>query len=385
MVWYQGESNSAHPDTYPRFFATLAAEWRKQFGEPQLPFFVVQLPEYARLWEGFYWPWEREAQAKAVRAVPHSALVVAINTTDGFNLHPKQKLEIGRRIALRVRHDVYHENIVASGPVFRDAAVEGSGIRVRFDPGGDGLASSSPGGVQGFELAGEDGDYRFAQGRIDGDSVIVQCAAVPAPRTVRYAWTAVPNATLINKSGLPAAPFRTDHFPCANVEVQKEPVSRRVTTSAYDVVINGDGAVTSLIIGDAQFISNQPGMAGGTSIPVWFGSRALADLRELGPRLLACSDDQVTLRMTFEEKTMEWAITNRGKEAIKFQLALSPGVSVSDSNSKDRIVLKRGNALLSIEGVDSVVHTAKTEMLVTDIAGGASRSWRWQAGTNPEH
>ena len=80
---------------------------------------------------------------------------------------------------------------------------------------------------------------------------------------------------MINRSGLPAEPFRTDRFPYGNVELQKEPISRRVTTSAYDIVINGDGRITSLIVGDAQFMSNQPGMAGGSSIPGFWGSRSL--------------------------------------------------------------------------------------------------------------
>ena len=381
VLWYQGESNSAHPETYPRLFSTMAAEWRKQFDDPALPFFVVQLPEYVRLWEGFYWPWEREAQAQAVRAVPHSALVVALNTTDGFDLHPKQKLEIGRRIALRVRHDVYGEDIVASGPAFQDAKVEGATMRVRFDTGRDGLASSSPGGVQGFALAGEDGAYHFARGRIEGDSVIVQCDEVPAPKTVRYAWTAVPSATLINRSGLPAAPFRTDQFPCANVELQKEPVSRRVTTSAYDIVINGDGMITSLVIGDAQFISNQPGMAGGSSIPGFWGARSLANIRDLGPRLLSCSDDQVTLRMAFEEKGMEWGITNRGKDAIRFQLALSPGVHVSDTNPAGRVVLKEGKGVLTIEGMHSVTNAVGGRIVITEIGGATARHLRLEAGS----
>jgi sialate O-acetylesterase len=380
VLWYQGESNSAHPGSYPRLFATLAAEWRKQFEDPQLPFFVVQLPEYVKLWEGFYWPWEREAQAEAVRAVPYSALVLALNTTDGFDLHPKQKLEVGRRLALRVRHDVYREDIVAGGPVFRDAQLEGSTVRVRFDTGGDGLASSSPDGVQGFALAGDDGSYHFARARLDGDAVVLQCDEVPRPKTVRYAWGAVPNANLINRSGLPAAPFRNDHLPYANVEVQKEPISRRVSTSAYSIVINGEGVVTSLVAGDAQFISNQPGMAGGSSIPGFWGPRSLADIRDLGPMLLACSDDQVTLRMAFEERAMEWGITNRSKDAIRFQLALSPGVSVSDSNPKERVVLKQGNAVLTIEGFDSVTNTAAGRILVADIGGATARRLRLQAG-----
>jgi hypothetical protein len=121
-------------------------------------------------------------------------------------------------------------------------------------------------------------------------------------------------------------------------------------------------------------------MAGGSSIPGFWGSRSLGDIRDLGPRLLACSDDQVTLRMAFEERAMEWGITNRGKDAIRFQLALSPGVSVSDSNPKDRVVLKQGNAVLTIEGFDSVTNTATGRILVADIGGATARRLRLQAG-----
>src|SRR5258708_7123092 len=91
VVWYQGESNSAHPETYPALLGTMISEWRKQFGQPKLPFFIVQLPEYANLWEGYYWPWLREMQAKAVQSIPDTALVVSLGTTDGFSLHPKEK------------------------------------------------------------------------------------------------------------------------------------------------------------------------------------------------------------------------------------------------------------------------------------------------------
>jgi hypothetical protein len=121
-------------------------------------------------------------------------------------------------------------------------------------------------------------------------------------------------------------------------------------------------------------------MAGGSSIPGFWGPRSLANIRDLGPRLLACSDDQVTLRMAFEESSMEWGITNRGKDAIRFQLALSPGVSVSDSNPKDRVVLKQGNTVLTIEGFDSVTNTAAGRILVADIGGATARRLRLQAG-----
>jgi sialate O-acetylesterase len=375
VIWYQGESNSAHPETYPVLLAAMISEWRKQFGQPALPFLIVQLPEYANLWEGFYWPWIREMQARAVQSIPNAALVVAINTTDGFNLHPKEKLEIGRRAALLARQVAYGENIVAQGPVFKEARVEGPAIRVKFDTSTDGLASTTADGVLGFALAGADGNYRFADAKIDGESVVVSSESVPDPQTVRYAWSAMPNATLINKSGLPAAPFRTDSRPYSNVELQKQQANRRVATSAYEVVIDANGKVTSLVVHGAQFLSNEPGAAGGSSIPGFWGPRALTEIREVGPRLLSCSDEEVTLQMAFEEKSMHWTLTNRGKDTLTFQLALSPHVKAPDSIADDKATLSRGTVSLNLEGFDSITNTPSGALLRSQIKAGTAKSF----------
>src|SRR5579859_6399644 len=147
VVWYQGESNASHPETYPALLGTMISEWRKQLGQPTLPFFIVQLPDYANAWDGYYWPWIREMQAKVVQAVPDTALVVSVGTTDGFNLHPKEKLEIGRRTAEVARKVAYGEDIVAHGPVFKSASAEGPALRVTFDTGGTALSSTAPEGV----------------------------------------------------------------------------------------------------------------------------------------------------------------------------------------------------------------------------------------------
>jgi len=374
VLWYQGESNAAHPATYPALLATMISEWRKQFGQPDLPFFIVQLPDYANLWEGFYWPWIREMQARAVQSISNAALVVAIRTTDGFNLHPKEKLEIGRRAALLARQVAYGESLIASGPTFKSAAVEGPTIRVKFDTGLDGLASTAPDGIGGFAVAGSDGNYYFARAAIEGDAVIVSSEDVPRPQTVRYAWSAMPQATLINKSGLPAAPFRTDTLPYSNVEVQKQRVTRRVATANYEVVIDANGTVTSLIVNGAQFISNEPGMAGGTSIPGFWGPRALTGIREIGPQLLSCSDDAVTLQMAFDEKSMRWTITNDGKDPITFQLALSPHVKTSDVASDGKATLTRGSAILNVEGFDTITNTATGAMLSSNIKAGTVKT-----------
>jgi sialate O-acetylesterase len=375
VIWYQGESNSGHPDTYPRLLTTLIAQWRAQFASPQLPFYIVQLPDYASQWDGFYWQWLREAQAAVVKSTPHTGLVVGIETTDGNNLHPHQKQELGRRTALLVRRDVYGERVLAQGPVFKAAQVKGATMRVTFDTGGDGLAGSSAGAVRGFALAGDDGTFRFATAAIDGDTVVVQSAQVPAPKYVRYAWAGVPESTLIDQqSGLPAAPFRTDALPYANVEVQKVPVSHQVTTSAYKITVDGDGNITSLIVRGSQFLSNAPGMAGGSSLPFGFGSRSLANIQPLGPDLLTCSDNDVSLQFKFGEKDMAWTLTNQGKDDANFNLALSPQVVTARPSDADPVTLTSKSSSATITGVDSISDSENGKVLHFVIKRGASKT-----------
>jgi sialate O-acetylesterase len=374
VIWYQGESNSAHPETYPTLLSTMISEWRHQLGQARLPVFIVQLPDYANLWEGYYWPWIREMQAKAVQSIPETALVVSLGTTDGFNLHPKEKLEIGRRTALLARRVAYGEDIVALGPVFKSASAEGPALRVAFDTGGEGLASTAADGVRGFAVAAADGEYHFAEGRIEGDSVVVQSAEVSRPLTVRYAWAAMPQATLINRAGLPAAPLRTDTLPCSNVEILRQQATRRVATSAYEIVIDANGMPTSLLIHGMQFLSNEAGVAGGGSIPGFWGARTLHQIREVGPRLLACSDDEVTLRMAFDEVSLQWTIHNDGKDPITFQLALSPQVKVLDSASEGRVTVARGTNRVTLTGFDSITNTPTGAWLIGLIKAGATKS-----------
>jgi sialate O-acetylesterase len=374
VVWYQGESNSAHPEIYPALLGTMISEWRKQLGQARLPFFIVQLPDYANLWEGYYWPWIREMQAKTVQSIPDTALVVSLGTTDGFNLHPKEKLEIGRRTALLARRVAYGEDIVALGPVFKSASAEGAALRVAFDTGGEGLASTAADGVRGFAVAGADGEYHFAEGRIEGDSVVVRSDEVSRPQTVRYAWEAMPQATLINRVGLPAAPFRTDTLPCSNVEIQRQQLTRRVATSVYELVIDANGMPTSLLIRGIQFLSNEAGSAGGGSIPGFRGPRTLNQIREAGPRLLTCSDDEVTLQMAFDEASMKWMILNRSKDPITFQLAFSPQVKVLGSALEGPVTVARGTNRVTLTGFDGITNTQTGTRLVGFVDVGATKS-----------
>jgi len=372
-IWYQGEGNAGHPETYPALLGTMIGEWRKQFGEPGLPFLIIQLPEFASLWGDHYWSWIRESQAKVAQSVPHTGLVVSLGTADGFNLHPKRKLEIGRRAARLARRLAYGENLAGQGPVFRSATVTGSALRVAFDTEHDGLAGAGDGGVKGFAVAGRDGIYHFADARIDGDAVVVQSPEVPQPETVRYAWEGVPLATLSDHSGLPAAPFRTDSQTYTDVEVQKTPVTRRVATPAYEIEINASGMPSSLVFRGAQFISNEAGTAGGGSIPGFLGPQALSEIHEDGPALLTCENDNVTLRMAFAETSMNWMIHNQGKDPITFQLALSPLVKVTGQPESGAVTLARGTNLLTVQGFDSLTDTPTGPRLSCQVKAGASQ------------
>lgn len=378
VLWYQGESNSAHPDTYPALLQTMISSWRRQFQQPELPFLVIQLPDYAQLWEGWYWPWIREAQARAARTIPHTALVVGLGTTSGYNLHPTEKQELGRRAALVARQSVYGENIAAVGPEFRSAAIEGTALRVHFDTHHRGLVTSIPDSLDGFQIAGADGNYFFADARIEQDSVVVCNAQVPEPKTVRYAWAGMPHATLTDRAGRPAAPFRTDTLPCRSVEVQAQQPDHRVATAAYEVAFDANGKMASLIKGGAQFLSGEPGAAGGSSIPGFWGPRPLTQLRIPGPDALAFSDGEVTLQLEFAEQSFTWEVNNAGKAPIQFQLALSPFAKAAAGSAAGSLEVARGSTTLVLDGFETNTNTPTGTLLQSTIPAAGTRRFTAQ-------
>jgi len=372
VVWYQGEGNSDRPALYPKLLEALFSSWRARFESPDLPFIVIQLPDYAPGWGGISWAWMREAQASAVRATRHASLAVGIETNDGSDLHPRQKREIGRRAALLALRNVYGRPVVARGPEFTKATPEGDTLRVAFDTAGDGLASRDGGPLRGFAVAGEDGRYRYAEAAIEGDEVVLRSEEVPAPLTARYAWAGVPDANLVNRSGLPAAPFRTDAASGLDADLQRQPVSRLVRTKAYEATIGGDGSVTSLVVGGKQFLSNEPGWAGGTTLTGGWAPRNLSDVREPGPGCLTCTDGVVALTLEFDERRMDWTVANRGDDEIRLRIALHPKVSVQRGAKAEPWQLRRPHASVIVAGVDEMSESEDGPVLEVIVGGKAS-------------
>lgn len=213
VIWYQGESNTENPREYRTLFPTLITAWRKAWGQGNFPFLFVQLANFmARQPEPSESRWAelREAQAMALK-LPRTGMAVAIDIGDEKNMHPGNKQEVGRRLALVALSSVYgKKKVVSSGPVFAGMNVAGGKVRLNFNHAGAGLEDKDGPPLKGFAVAGEDRRFVWADAQIQGNAVVVESNGVPKPVAVRYGWADSPEADLYNKAGLPAVPFRTD-------------------------------------------------------------------------------------------------------------------------------------------------------------------------------
>ncbi|WP_111642558.1 sialate O-acetylesterase [Marinimicrobium alkaliphilum] len=217
VIWYQGESNAGRYGEYAELFETLIEDWRGHWNNDELPFLFVQLANYMAAHEqptDSHWARLREAQ-KQTLGVAHTGMAVAIDVGEWNDIHPLDKASVGERLALAARAIAYgEENLVYSGPLFKEARVRRNRIDISFEHTGGGLASCDGEPLQHFAIAGEDGEFVWAQARIRGDRIQVSNPEVRRPQMVRYAWADNPEgANLCNREGLPASPFRTDEQP----------------------------------------------------------------------------------------------------------------------------------------------------------------------------
>ncbi|MDX1983241.1 MAG: sialate O-acetylesterase [Bryobacteraceae bacterium] len=210
ITWYQGEANAGPTDNelYRVLFSEMIRDWRRVWGIGAVPFLWVQLASYNPPGDR-HWPMLRDSQT-ATLDLKNTAQVLAIDVGEPNDIHPKDKLTVGRRMALAARAVAYGENIVYSGPQLRQVSREEGKLRLWFDHAGSGLAARS-GKLTGFRVAGPDGKFVDAEAVIEGATVVVSGGNEPV--AVRYAWENDPKANLVNREGLPAVPFRTDAFP----------------------------------------------------------------------------------------------------------------------------------------------------------------------------
>ncbi len=213
VIWYQGESNVERSGQYAELLSTLIQDWRVQWNEGMFPFYIVQLANLGRPAQGYEWSdWAevREAQLQVSRNVPNTGLAVTIDIGEEQNIHPRNKRDVGYRLALNALAKTYGRNVEWSGPQYELFDIEGQAIRVRFLHCSGGLQAKG-GPLRQFSIAGSDGKFVLADAKIEGDCVVVTSPAVRNPVAVRYAWAKNPaGCNLYNAANLPASPFRTD-------------------------------------------------------------------------------------------------------------------------------------------------------------------------------
>jgi len=214
-IWYQGESNAERAYQYQKLFPALIKNWRNDWRQGDFPFLFVQLANFKAVKpepSESDWAELREAQLMTL-ALPNTAMAVTIDIGEANDIHPKNKQDVGRRLALWALAKSYGEKLVYSGPVYKSMGVEGNKIILYFDHIGSGLVAGGGEPLKGFATAAADRKFVWAEAKVDGDTIVVSSDKVCQPVAVRYAWADNPVCNLYNKEGLPASPFRTDDWP----------------------------------------------------------------------------------------------------------------------------------------------------------------------------
>lgn len=215
VIWYQGEANASKAHLYRTTFPLLIQDWRQAWGQGDFPFLYVQLPNFGpRETEPAENGWAelRDAQLQTLN-VPRTSMAVTIDIGEERDIHPKNKQEVGNRLALLALRDVYHRYILAEGPRYKSHRIKHRRMYVEFENIGLGLKTTDGKRLTGFSLAGEDRIFYWADAELRGNTVIVSSRQVQRPVALRYAWGANPECNLTNTSGLPASPFKTDDWP----------------------------------------------------------------------------------------------------------------------------------------------------------------------------
>jgi sialate O-acetylesterase len=226
-LWYQGEANAPFYIDYRSLLPGLIAAWRQAWGQGDFPFGIVQLASYygqqTTPVERSGYQNVREAQAMAL-SVPGTFMSTAMDIGEGNNIHPRNKQEVGRRLALEALGRVYgKKDLLYSGPTYAGMTVEGNTVRLRFTFAQGLQARGEP--PVGFVIAGADRAYYWALARIEGETVVVWSDKVPQPVAVRYAWASNPVCNVYNAAGLPIFPFHTDDWDLSQLVITKDPIT----------------------------------------------------------------------------------------------------------------------------------------------------------------
>jgi sialate O-acetylesterase len=224
-IWYQGETNTGRAYQYRSLFPLMIKNWREDWRQGDFPFYFVQLANFMAVKPqpvDSAWAELREAQTMTLK-VPHTGQAVIIDIGDAANIHPKDKQDVGKRLALWALAKDYGRDLADqySSPMYKSMTCKGNQIAIHFDFVGGGLVAKDAAEVKGFAIAGADKKFVWANAKIVGKTVVVSSPAVARPLAVRYAWADNPVCNLYSEDGLPVCPFRTDTWPGLTAHTSK--------------------------------------------------------------------------------------------------------------------------------------------------------------------
>lgn len=223
-IWYQGESNAGRAYQYRELFPLMIKSWRDEWAQGDFPFYWVQLADYqAETPEPGESNWAelREAQTMTMTKLPHTGEAVIIDIGEGKDIHPKNKVDVGRRLARLALANEYGMDIASRSPIYKSMESKGNSIVLTFDHIDNGWRPFDTAAPVGFAIAGDDKKFVWADAKIEKDgSVTVSSNLVEKPVAVRYAWANNPVCNMFDGAGLPLTPFRTDDWPGVTVDAQ---------------------------------------------------------------------------------------------------------------------------------------------------------------------
>lgn len=225
-IWYQGESNAGTAYEYRESFPLMINDWRRRWDQGDFPFYFVQLASFkaggGTSASGSTWAELREAQSMTL-SLPNTGMAVTTDIGDSDDIHPRNKLDVGNRLAAIALHDTYKMKNPYSGPLYKKMKIDDDKIRIYFDHVENGLQVNGGNELVGFEIAGEDQVFKPADAKIVGNYIEVSNSDVSEPLAVRYGWYDDNiDINLFNSAGFPASPFRTDHWKGVTAGKQKK-------------------------------------------------------------------------------------------------------------------------------------------------------------------
>jgi len=336
VLWYQGESNSEQPKVYRKFLEGMIDHWRGLWNDPELPFLIVQLPNFEKPIGKSYFTGIREVQQLASDAKDRCWLIPTYDQGDPFDLHPPDKRYIGQRLALKAAGKIYGESVDCENPRITSWEVDKDTAILKVEGTYQGLRSPINDAPSGFQLQNGDGRFLNASAKLESDAIHVSHPEIDRIQNVRYAWKGSPDGNVYNSAGLPLLPWRSDNEDFAVSEIEREPHRRVFKTNHYRIIIDGWGRIVDLRLNHLILSDQSNELLPTFHLYNWSGVVEYPQIHELGNFGAQAKGPFGTIDYWFEESEIKITINH----IDEVETSLAKLVLKKRHQSRDELVLK---------------------------------------------